>query len=72
MVRVDGSGLRKLTRGRWATWSPNGRRIAFLRRGDLFTIRVDGTRVRRLTNLRRGDFAGDVVGASSLDWQPLP
>ncbi len=31
------------------TWSPSGRRIAFERRDDIYTMRADGSDVRRLT-----------------------
>jgi Tol biopolymer transport system component len=44
------------------TWSPTGRRLAFVRDWGLHTIGVDGTRPRRLTG-RRGRF-------DSCDYRP--
>ena len=62
IVGADGAGLRSLTRGRRAfdmhpSWSPRGDRIAFDRdwgeeqedHRDVYTIRADGTGLRRLT-----------------------
>lgn len=57
---VDGGGIQISTRGRrrWrtvtrsghhATWSTNGRRLAFVRRGRLWTIGAGGRRAVRLT-----------------------
>ncbi len=55
-VRVDGTGLRRLTPERFAeapAWSPNGTRIAFksdvTNEGELFVMRPDGTHRLRLT-----------------------
>lgn len=53
-IRPDGSGLRRLTRGgRRPDWSPDGRSVAFDRRGQIYRIRATrGSRPKRLT--RRG------------------
>ena len=63
-VRPDGSGERRLTRTRFGdsdpVWSPDGRRIAFVRRfaddvsfperdSELMVMNADGSRLRRLT-----------------------
>jgi TolB protein len=52
-VRLDGTGLRELTHTRASeenpAWSPTGRIIVFAKNGGLFTMRPDGSRVRRLT-----------------------
>ena len=63
-VRPDGSHLKKLTHDKGGVvesnnpaWSPDGKRIAFLRgdpdgdppTADLYTMRADGTHVRRVT-----------------------
>jgi TolB protein len=65
-MNIDGSGLKRLTQKRKpyssedhkATWSPDGRRIAFGRfnttasptgLGAIFVINADGTHLRRLT-----------------------
>jgi len=58
VMRADGSNVRRITpsgrEAQYATWSPNGKRIAFtyvVNGGfDLFTIRPDGTGLRRLTH----------------------
>jgi Tol biopolymer transport system component len=57
-IKADGSCRVTLTRDReqdtWPSWSPDGRRIAFVSdRGgsrELYTMRPDGSGVRRLTN----------------------
>ena len=59
VMRADGSGVRRLTRYRHEdiapTWSPDGSRIAFSRRVErtglvaIYTIRPDGTGLRRVT-----------------------
>jgi TolB protein len=53
VVKADGTGERRLTRntvGDWEpSWSPDGRRIAFLRNWHLYVMNADGTGQRRLT-----------------------
>jgi len=58
-ARADGGGARALTHGNVrdgaATWSPDGRRLAFVRAGpgsrsSLWLVRSDGTGARRLTS----------------------
>lgn len=68
IVRQNGRGLRRLTRrgGDGPAWSPDGKQIAFVRDGDMYVIRTDGTRKRRLVDQEPGD------GVISLDWQPRP
>jgi Tol biopolymer transport system component len=68
VMRANGTGVRRLTRHRLEdlapAWSPDGSRIAFVRRVDrrgltaLYTIRPDGTGQRRLTT-RPGGFHSD-------------
>jgi TolB protein len=60
LANVDGSGLRRLTRGwddRQPNWSPTGDRIVFQRlRGeswDAYTVRPDATGLRNVTGTRR-------------------
>jgi TolB protein len=63
VVREDGSGLRRLTRNRFADyspiWSPDGKRILFVsnRDGDdeLFLMDAAGKNLRRLTGNRAAD-----------------
>ena len=63
VTREDGSGLRRLTRNRFAdyspVWSPDGKRLLFVsnRDGDdeLFVMDASGSRVRQLTRNRRQD-----------------
>ena len=57
-MTADGKNQRRLTRDPASdgspSWSPDGRRIAFLRRhngmADVYVMRADGTHVRRLTH----------------------
>jgi TolB protein len=52
--RVDGGGRRQLTRNegfdRDPCYSPNGKLIAFERDGNIFIMRADGTKQRKLTH----------------------
>ena len=57
-MTADGRTRRRLTRDPafdgYPSWSPDGRRIAFLRwhegMADVYVMRADGTHVRRLTD----------------------
>lgn len=63
----DGSSVKKIpgTEGaRPARWSPDGRRIAFARQGNIWLVRPDGTGLRRITNLPAGE------GLGRLSWAP--
>ena len=56
-VDVDGSNLRQLTDWRgnvWPSWSPDGSRIAFVRKGALYTMAPDGTDQRPVADIRPG------------------
>ena len=48
----------------WPCWAPSGRRLAISRRGRIWTVAPDGSRLRRLTH--------PPAGASDWDpsWQP--
>lgn len=64
VIRTDGSGRANLTansqtRDRFPTWSPDGRRLAFLRDSDIWAMNVDGANPINLTSASPG-----------LDWQP--
>ena len=72
LARANGKGVRRVVRGLYPTWSPNGKRLAFVQgnvRSDrviwsLYTIRLDGTDRRLLARTR-----DDLIAP---DWQPLP
>src|SRR5206468_228411 len=66
LLDAAGGAARRLTSGHddlAARWSPDGRRVAFVRDGDVWTVGLDGTALRRVTT------SGDVGAA--LAWQPL-
>ena len=76
-MNADGTRMRNLTRNRvrvhaWApAWSPDGARIAFLRRIDgrrrdaVVVMNADGSEPRQVTETTLGDF-----GAVALSWAP--
>jgi Tol biopolymer transport system component len=69
-IRRDGSGFRRLTRGRAVdsnpTYSPDGKRIAFVRNGStVMTMNSTGRGLKRVAK------PGDIT-VSSVDWQPRP
>ena len=55
-MRRDGSHERRLAPGWAPAFSPSGRKVLFSRRGsnDLYTIRANGTRLRRIPHTSRG------------------
>jgi Tol biopolymer transport system component len=55
-----GRRLRRLTTGSYPTWSPNGRRIAFCRRGALYVVPAAGGREVKLVGR----------GTAMPDWSP--
>ena len=69
IVRVDGSGARRVTRGLGAetypVWSPNGRRLLFAgdKDGDydIYSLRLSDGKVRKLTNTPWHDVPYDWV-----------
>jgi TolB protein len=52
LLRVDGTRLRPFTGGVHPTWSPDGRRLAFIGRRGLMTIGRDGSRLRHLVSAK--------------------
>jgi Tol biopolymer transport system component len=78
VINADGTGLRRLTRNAVfdgnPVWSPDGRRIAFVRDRDrqtanIFVMNADGSDQRRLTpNLRRRPW---IELAWSPDWEKI-
>jgi Tol biopolymer transport system component len=54
VVREDGTGLRRLTRGHSPAWSPDGRRIMFVQNDRFYVVEADGTGRRALTRAGGG------------------
>jgi Tol biopolymer transport system component len=61
-VHGDGTGERRLAQGQNASWSPDGRQLAFVDDCRLYTIHSDGTHRRQLS--RKGEFVADAA------WSP--
>lgn len=68
-VNPDGSRLRRLFGRYWGPghapdWSPDASRIAFVARGQIFTLRADGRGLRRLTAFKQN------LVVTGLAWSP--
>lgn len=61
-IRPDGTAERRLGLGSDPSFSPSGRRIAFARDGDVYSMRRDGTDMRRLSHRPNDE--------SPSDWSP--
>lgn len=62
VIGREGRGLRRVTRGAFARWSPDGRRFVVTAptrqsAGNLFVVKADGSGRRRLTRTPWTDFA---------------
>jgi Tol biopolymer transport system component len=69
---ASGAHRRLTTRGgSEPAWSPDGRFIAFIRNGDLYVMRSDGSRERLILDDGLTD-SGVEIHLSSPSWQPLP
>lgn len=73
VIQTDGSGFRKLTVSDKEEfdpqWSPDGRKVAFERAHDIWTVGADGTAEHRLTSASRGSTGGP-VSSSEPTWSP--
>jgi dipeptidyl aminopeptidase/acylaminoacyl peptidase len=56
-IRPGGTGLRKLGFGTLPAYSPDGKRIAFVYRDDVWTMNSDGTNRQRVTTSAANDSA---------------
>jgi hypothetical protein len=59
LATADGSRVRRLTNGEGPAWSPDGRRIAFVRGGELRLIAADGSGERLLASGRESWVPGE-------------
>jgi dipeptidyl aminopeptidase/acylaminoacyl peptidase len=63
LINADGSHPRRLPTGvrnaRWPSWSPDGTHVAFAASGAIYTVRPDGTGLRRV-----------VAHGSAPSWSP--
>jgi Tol biopolymer transport system component len=75
LIRPDGTGLSQLTTGpretgRQPNWSPNGKRILFIRNSyQVWVMDADGSHQRKLLVVPRSRAAPD-EGAASAVWSP--
>jgi Tol biopolymer transport system component len=76
IIAADGGRPRRLAKvpmeGSTIAWSPDGRTLAFGSSGDgaLYTIRTDGTRLRRLTRRQSSDAVDEGAYVGSAAWSP--
>jgi Tol biopolymer transport system component len=72
VVNVDGGGLRQITPGGFCdddgSWSPDGTKIVFEHFGSLYTVRPDGTGLRKLPLQTRS--ATTAFSAFDASWSP--
>jgi Tol biopolymer transport system component len=69
---ASGAHRRLTTRGgSEPAWSPDGRFVAFIRSGDLYVMRADGSGERRILDGTQTDSGVDIY-LNSPSWQPLP
>jgi Tol biopolymer transport system component len=73
VAEATGHRDRRLTRrsGTQPAWSPDGRYIAFIRHGDLYVMRSDGSGLRLVLDGGTLD-SGEEIQLGSPSWQPLP
>ena len=72
IVNADGSNERNLTQGRGGfdpVWSPDGRRLAFVRAGGVWTMNGDGAERAEANAESRGQFP-DLVSRRATDCVP--
>jgi len=70
LMRASGAGKRRLAVGSAPAWAPDGRRVAFVRGGRLFTVRADGGGERRVPYAPPPQRGARVTLALPA-WQPL-
>ncbi|MEO0268561.1 MAG: hypothetical protein ABIN73_02325 [candidate division WOR-3 bacterium] len=56
VIRRDGTGLRRLTKGNWPDFSPDAKKIVFERDDGLYIINIDGTGEHRIVNDPRANY----------------
>jgi Tol biopolymer transport system component len=73
VAEATGRRDRRLTRrgGTEPAWSPDGRYIAFIRNGDLYVMRSDGSGLRLVVDGGNLE-SGEEIYLGSPSWQPLP
>ena len=76
-VSANGRGLRQLTDENYSSdfspaWSPDGTHLAFIRGSDLWVMRSDGRRQRRIVDVGFERLEDPFTMLSTPAWQPLP
>ncbi|MEO0254904.1 MAG: hypothetical protein ABIN20_05745 [candidate division WOR-3 bacterium] len=56
VIRRDGTGLRRLTKGNWPDFSPDAKKIVFERDDGLYIINIDGTGEHQIVNDPRAHY----------------
>jgi len=55
LANADGSHPSRLAKGNYPRWSPDGKKIAFSNERNLYVINVDGSNLKKLTDIKEDE-----------------